>query len=228
MSERHARLASDAIDQIYRWPTPRSKAWIIDFLNSCHPNDNILAVVAVGSSVRPTVSSADLDLLVVCRDPARLKAKPPIEVDLRAYTGSELDTLISSGNDMLGWAVNFGRLLFQRESFWDAVLRKWRQHLPFPSAETAGRRADDAFRHLINVFESGDLDAAHEQALSYVTHLARAELLRRGVYPTSRPELPKQLRAVACPGLAASLESLLDPGHDSEEDVIRLLVRGDR
>jgi hypothetical protein len=173
-----------------------------------------------------TVSSADLDLIVVCRDPARLKAKPPIEVDLRAYTGSDLDALISRGHDMLGWAVNFGRLLFQRESFWDAVLRKWKQHLPFPSAETAGRRANDAFRHMINVFESGDLDAAHEQALSYVTHLARAELLRRRVYPTSRPELPKQLRAVACPGLAASLESLLDPGDDSEEEVIRLIEGG--
>jgi hypothetical protein len=35
-------------------------------------------------------------------------AKPPLEIDLRAYSASEVDVQIGSGHDLLGWAVQFG------------------------------------------------------------------------------------------------------------------------
>src|SRR5438445_11508782 len=39
------------------------------------------------------------------------------------------------------------------------------------------------------VFELGDRNAAHEQAVSYLTHAARSELLRKRVYPASCSDL---------------------------------------
>jgi hypothetical protein len=45
--------------------------------------------------------------------------------------------------------------------------------------------------------------------VSYLTHLARAELLERGVYPASRPELASQLRASNRIHTAEKLEHFL-------------------
>jgi hypothetical protein len=195
----------------------------LNFLDSAEQDENIVAVVAVGSTVRPAVSSLDLDLVVICRDPARLNAKPPIEIDLRAYAAEQVDALIGGGNDLLGWAVKFGRVLFQRDRFWDTLLESWHDRIPLPSAAVARRRADDAFRRLSNVFELGDYDAACEQALSYITHLCRAELIKRQVYPASRPELSRQLRAVGCPRLAVWLERFLDSTSANSEEIAHLL-----
>ena len=49
---------------------------------------------------------------------------------------------------------------------------------------------------MTKVFEIDDFNAAEEQAISYLTHVARMQLLQRNVYPASRPELPAQLRDV--------------------------------
>jgi hypothetical protein len=218
--------------QIHRWPTSRSKTWTATFLSSTQRDENIMAVIAVGSAVRPSVQSFDLDLVVICREPTKMKTKPPLEIDLRAYAATQVDDLIRSGNDLLGWTVKFGRVLFQREHFWDAVLETWLERLPLPSADVACQRAEDSYRRLSNVFELGDANAAYEQALSYVTHLARAKLLKRRVYPASRPEIPRQLRAVGCIRLAEWLERLIDRTAQHSEQIAKLLkdrnLRSDR
>ncbi len=186
-----------------------------------------MAVIAVGSAVRPSVQSVDLDLVVICRESTRIKAKPPVEIDLRAYLASRVDELIQDGNDLLGWTVKFGCVLFQREGFWDTVIETWLERLPLPSAEVASQRADESYRRLSNVFELGDTDAAYEQALSYVTHLARAKLLKRRVYPASRPEIPGQLRAVGCVRIAEWLERLIDRTTVDSEHIAKLLKSHD-
>jgi len=223
MSEPYKESKNERCEQIHRWPTSRSKTWTATFLSSVQKDENIMAVVAVGSAVRPSVQSFDLDLVVICREPTKMKAKPPVEIDLRAYAASRVDELIRSGNDLLGWTVKFGRVLFQRERFWDAVLKTWLERLPLPSADVASQRADDSFRRLSNVFELGDADAAYEQALSYVTHLARAKLLKRRVYPASRPEIPRQLRTVGCIRIAEWLERLIDRTAAHSEQIAKLL-----
>jgi hypothetical protein len=192
-------------------------------LDEASNDDNIIAVVAVGSTVRPEVPSVDLDLIIICRDPAYLNAKSPIEIDIRMYQAGQVNEQIAQGNDLLGWAVKFGRVLFQRESYWDRIVESWRDRLPFPSADVAARRASEAFRRLTNVLEVGDVDAAHEQALSYATHLARTELLKRKVYPASRPELPGQLRSVGCYQVADCLERLIDSTADHSKQISELV-----
>jgi hypothetical protein len=223
MSELYKSSTNQPREQIQRWPTARSKNWTESFLDSAREDKNIMAVVAVGSAVRPSVPTFDLDLVVICRERAKLTAKPPIEIDMRAYAADQVDGLIRGGNDLLGWAVKFGKLLFQREGLWDTILESWHDRLPLPSAEIASQRADDAFRRMKNVYELGDSDAAYEQALSYVTHLARAELLKRRVYPASRPELPGQLHAIGCLRIAGWLEKLIDHTPGNSEQIAELL-----
>ena len=223
MNELSVHTASDQLSQIKRWPTTRSKAWVSRFVDSASHDDNIMAIVAVGSAVRPAVSSVDLDLVVVYRRSQRLKGDPPIEVDCRAYQLSQIDALLLSGNDMLGWAIKFGCVLFERNSYWSSFAASWQGRLPLPPVDVARQRAEDAFCRLASVAELGDFDAAHEQAVSYVTHLARAELLERKVYPASRPELPQQLRDIGFHEIARWLELLIDPAANHQEQITQLL-----
>ncbi len=227
MTELQKQTENKRCELIYRWPTSRSRTWTATFLSSAKRDENIMAVIAVGSAVRPSVQSFDLDLVVICRESTKIKDKPPVEIDMRAYLASQVDELIRSGNDLLGWTVKFGRTLFQRERFWDTVLEAWHNRLPLPSADIACQRADESYRRLSNVFELGDTDAAYEQALSYVTHIARAKLLRRRVYPASRPEIPRQLRAVGCVRIAEWLESLIDRTTVDSEHIAKLLKNRD-
>lgn len=192
-----------------RWPTERSRNWVRWLLDFARADTNILAAVAIGSAVRANVPSADLDLIVICGKPGNLAVNPPLEVDLRAFSEADIDGRIGSGHDLLGWAVKFGRVLFQRNHYWDRVVDSWQCRLPLPSAALSRKRAVSAHRRLVGVLELVDDNAAQEQAISYLTHLARAELLDRGVYPASRPELASQLRAIGSPLIADWLDDFL-------------------
>lgn len=208
---------------IRRWPTPRSKEWTLQFLKEAADDDNINAVVAVGSAVRPAVPSADLDLVVICREPSDMRARPPLEIDLRKYRVDQVQQELARGNDVLGWAVKFGRVLFQRNRYWDALVESWRNTLPLPSPDVATERANEALHRLMKVLELGDADAAEEQALSYATHLARAELLKRNVYPASRPELPLQLRKVGADEAADCFAQLIDRTVEHSKQISMLV-----
>ena len=195
--------------EILRWPTERSRDWVCRLLNTAAADERIVAVVAIGSAVRPDVSSTDLDLIMISTAAGLSADAPQLEIDLRAYSAAQVEPQIGSGHDLLGWAIKYGRVLFQRDHYWDKIVNSWQHRLPLPSAALARERAANAYRRLVDIAESGDMDAAREQALSYLTHMARAELLDRGVYPASRPELVRQLRAVGGDQIAESLDRLL-------------------
>jgi len=222
---RVALPSTHVLPEIRRWPTPRSREWTLQFLKEAANDDNINAVVAVGSAVRPAVPSADLDLVVICREPSDMKARPPLEIDLRKYRVRQLQHELATGNDVLVWAVKFGRVLFQRNRYWDALVESWHDKVPLPSPQVAAQRANEALCRLKKVLELGDFDAAEEQALSYATHLARAELLKRDVYPASRPELPLQLREVGAEEAADCFAQLLDRTVDHSKQIAMLVER---
>ncbi len=210
-------------DIIKRWPTPASKVWTLNFINTARNDKNIIAVVAIGSSIRPHVHSIDLDLLVICQKIDTLNAKSPLEIDLRAYAVSDVNNEIAQGNDLLGWAVKFGRVIFQRERYWDLLVKSWENTLPLPSVTIFEKRSRESLVRLRKVYEVGDINAAQEQALSYVTHLGRVELLKRKIYPASRPELPGQLRSIGCHQLADWLERLMDNDADHSKLISELI-----
>ena len=211
---------------ILRWPTQRSRDWTLALLGHAHADLNIASIVAVGSVVRPGVVSSDLDLIVIGEDrvDSRKRYRAPLEIDIRVYDPSDVAAFLQSGHDMLGWAVKFGKVLFQRDGYWDEVVRHWKDRLPFPDISSAYARASDSYRWLSEFHRVGDADAAYEHALSYLTHLARAALVERGVYPASRPELPGQLQEAFAdaPPVAEWLERLLDgqPNRQEMDDLI--------
>ena len=200
-------------------------------LGRAHADPNIAAIVAVGSAVRPGVPSNDLDLIVIGEDRVDFKKKyrEPLEIDIRTYASSDVGASLQSGHDMLGWAVKFGKRLFQRNGYWDDMVRRWKDRLPLPDIDSAYARASDSYRWLSSVQSMGDADAAYEHALSYLTHLARAALVERGVYPASRPELPGQMREAfaGTPAVAGWLERLLggQPTRQEMDDLIDSRLR---
>jgi hypothetical protein len=214
---------NSGLSQILRWPTARAMKWTREFLAAAATDPNIMAVVAVGSAVRPNVASVDLDLIVICRENNPLAQKPPIEVDLRAYSAAEIDAKIREGHDLLVWSIMFGRVLFQRDSFWDSLTDKWEKKLPLPSSRLARDRAAAVYRRLSELIHLGDENATHDQLLSYLTHRARFELLKEGIYPASRPELPTMLRLIGKGHLAHLLDTLLRGGGVDLSDINELL-----
>jgi hypothetical protein len=209
-------------DVIRRWPTPRSRIWTANLLDEVADNDEVVAIVGIGSAVRADVPSVDLDLLMISNGPVELKKKPPVEIDLRIYDVAQVTEEIAKGNDLLGWAVNFGRVLFERDDYWTTLVHAWNGRLPFPPADVAARRAEEAYGRLLGLLDVGDSAAAREQALSYVTHLGRSQLLSRHVYPASRPELPAQLRAIGSDRLAGWLKQLMNPAGSHTRTIAEL------
>ena len=211
------------LSEVLRWPTERARDWTRRLVDSARTTPGVLAIVAIGSAVRPNVDSADLDLIVIRDDTRAIDRTAPLEIDRRLYSVSEVDAQISSGHDLLGWAIKFGRVLFQRNHYWDQLVNAWQDRLPLPSPAVARERAASAHRRLAKVLESGDVDASQEQALSYLTHLARAELLSKGIYPASRPELPSQLRGIESFQIAEWLDNLLQNKLPELAEIDRLL-----
>ena len=64
------------------------------------------------------------------------------------------------------------------------------------------------------MLDVGDIDAASEELMFAASHVARAALLKHGVFPLSRPELPSQLEAIE-PGLARLLDRLIGGDVDA-------------
>lgn len=200
---------SSGLEQVLRWPSERSRDWTVSFVSAARRNSNIIAIVAIGSAVRPNVSSTDLDLLTLYSELNSFKAAPPIEVDLRLYSVEGIEDKVRSGHDLLTWSIKFGRALYQRDDFWNKLVDSWCSRLPMPSADRARERAAVVYRHLTEMFEIGDAQAAREQAISHMTHLVRSDLLDRGIYPASRPELSRQMREVGGSNAARGLQQLL-------------------
>ena len=205
---------------IYRWPTQRARKWLGDFLVRARRDPNILAVVAIGSAVRPGVPSDDLDIIVVCTCSRDLSERAPLGVDLCAFDVSDVDAKIEAGNDLLVWAVVFGRAIFDRQQTWRRIVERWANRVPLPNPEIARARAATTFRRMKEMREMGDNEAAVELEVAYLTHCARGVLAAAGVYAASRPELPDQLRAIGAQELATKIDRALEARMHSRRQLV--------
>jgi hypothetical protein len=201
-------MAREPTGGILRWPTPRSRQWVEEYLERSSRGSEVLAVIAIGSGVRRGVRSVDVDLLTITDGPPQ-RVRAPIEVDVRQIDASEIESKLRQGNDLLGWAIMYGKVLVERDRFWTEFAKTHRGRVPLPSSDEARMRAERAQRHVHALIEIGDADAAAEQLASVFTHLARAALIDRKVYPASRPELPSQLRGVGEVELAQALDDAM-------------------
>jgi hypothetical protein len=204
------RTVMKPIDEVVRsWPSDGAKEWVRSFIPQACSNPSILAVVAFGAAVRTTCFTADIDLLVIYERPKPRIEGRPIDVDIRWYERSHAEKLISEGQELLGWVVRFGELICERKCCWTKIRQEWLGRMPFPSAAVADERVVRAWRLYKELKEMGDDDAAQEQHLVALTQEARAKLIRLGVYPASRPELPGQLCGINEAELAEKLGQAL-------------------
>jgi hypothetical protein len=201
----------DRLEQIIRhWPSAHAREWAFRVAADLCADPSILAFVALGSAVRPVEAAQDLDFLVVFRDSQPKLGPIPLDVDLRAYSADLVNDKIEAGHDLLGWALHFGVPICEQSSYWTDLSNDWKGRIPLPSAEKANERAARARRLVDELRAVGDWEAAAEQLVSCLTHQARARLVRVGVYPASRPELPAQLRDIGEHSLATELASALN------------------
>ncbi len=203
------RPKQSSLSVVLRWPTESARLWASHVLAEICAHPRVLAVVLLGSTIRNTDSSFDFDCLYIYTGDRPHFPAAPVEVDLRGFKAEEVERLIEQGNDLLVWSIRFGISICERDNCWTSLKRRWNEKLPFPSQEIAETRAARAERLFIDLRESGDVDAALEQLVAVLTHRARAALLRAGVFPASRPELPGQLRQIDEVGLAEALAAAI-------------------
>jgi len=195
---------------IHRWPSSEAKEWTIPFVSSVCFDPTVLAVVAFGAAARTDKFTADVDLLVVYEGRRPVVKQQPMDVDIRWYERSQTEKLIRDGQELLGWVLQFGELLCEKDAYWTSLRKIWVGKMPFPSAVVADARVERAWRLYDELAAMGDEDAADEQYLVALTQQARAALIRSRVYPASRPELPSQLRSIHELGLADQLDAALE------------------
>jgi len=214
-------VSSAAMDnQVLNWPSEEARLWTTNSLARLCGRSDVLAVIFFGSSVRPVTRSGDLDCLIIYSKVAPPLGRVPIDVDVRCYKADSVPDLIEKGHDLLGWALRFGVLVCEEGLYWTQLREEWSAKLPFPAASVAEERAVRAERLVEKLRAVGDEDAAAEQFLSVLTHRARASLLRSGVYPISRPELPDQLRGIDETALARELELALEDRHARAQESV--------
>jgi predicted nucleotidyltransferase len=194
---------------IRRWPTTNSREWLSSFLDRVREDSNVVAVVVVGSAIRSTAPSDDLDLVVICRDRRILREKAPIEIDLRSFDLDRIEGDVRKGQDLLTWSLRYGVPLYDPNGVWADLVHRWKGRLPMPDVSVARSRAETALAQLEAMRAAGDADAVIDLRVSYLTHLARAALAEAGVFPASRPELAGQLRGIGRADLADRLDEAL-------------------
>ena len=192
-----------------RWPSSDAAAWVKGFISRACDAPTTVAIVLIGSLARATHEAGDVDLLYIYEGEPLPFGDHPMDVDIRAYNKDEFSSRLVCRHGLVTWALRFGRIICQRDSFWSELVASFGVELPLPSArvvEDQARRAADVYDELIGI---GDHDAAFEQRLSWLTHKAWARLLAHHIHPASRPELPDQLRSVGEKSLAGELASAL-------------------
>ena len=210
--------SSHFLESIEKWPSIGTKEWVENFVQMLCKQPNIWAIVIFGSIVRQQVKySADVDLLIIYESDKPNFVSPPLDVDIRLCRRKDIEFLISEGHELLGWTILFGKGLHEKNQYWTNLCDKWKNQLPLPSARTADDRAERA-KHLFEDLKViGDEDAAQEQFIAMLTQTARAHLIRSGIYPASRPELPDQLKSIGQDNIAAQLEEALQKRRELME-----------
>jgi predicted nucleotidyltransferase len=159
-----------------------------------------ISVVLVGSVARGrSTEESDIDFLVVGEDHPKTTCDLP-RYHVQVSNEADFKRNLALGEDFEGWSVRFGLPLYDGGP-WARILRsdeatvwpRWQAKIPH-----AARRLFMASALL----RMGDLDAATEETIYALCHVARALLLKAGVFPLSRPELAEQVKALGYSRLA--------------------------
>lgn len=166
-----------------------------------------MAVILVGSRARnATTPTSDIDIVTVGMDPPR-PAPPRIQVV--ALSEEDLRCRLEDGDDFTQWALRLGSPLAGR-AYWRRLREELLAHASWPDHERKLRHAVVRLAFAEELASMGDTSAALEELRFALSHLARAHLLQRRIFPLSRAELPRQLRSIGQRELAEALEVTSD------------------
>lgn len=187
-------------------------------------------VVLIGSYARHVETWwSDVDILVLLAGDYSQRLKAPFGTHLQVESQEKFAWRFDEGDDYAISAVTHGQLLYDRSGFWE-TLRRRLDHAKWPDWR---EKIKHVKRRLVlgdKLLGVGDLDAAAEEYLFGATQLARAILLRSGVYPLCRPELSEQLASIGRGDLGSHFRSLIAADLGREElgkiaDDLRRAVR---
>ena len=174
-------------------------------------------VILVGSCARGVRNwRSDTDVLVLCHGGHRIRLRRPGDIHLQQDSRSRFLKRLEEGDDYPAWALRFGTPIRDPEGWWAEQAASEAANPHWPDWRAKLEHARKRTRMASELLEVEDSDAASEELLFAASHIARATLLRDGIFPLSRPELPSQLRAVDS-SLARLLELLMDGDVDTTD-----------
>ena len=172
-------------------------------------------VVLVGSGARDTMNvRSDVDILVLHDQSRRIRIKCPGDVHVQQDSRSNFLKRLAAGDDYPGWALRFGVPIRDPDGWWATHVGAELDNPHWPNWRIKVCHARKRISMAMELLEVGDVDAATEELMFAASHIARAALLRHGVFPLSRPELPSQLQTMD-PYLARLLTGLIDAEVDA-------------
>ncbi|MGH7323531.1 MAG: nucleotidyltransferase domain-containing protein [Candidatus Rokuibacteriota bacterium] len=164
--------------------------------------------VLVGSYAHGTaLSASDVDVLVLYRGD-RPKIEPVYGIHVQLEEVDKFRQRLLRGDDYAVASVKFGKVVSGRSGLWNN-LRHEAEKASWPDWRDKMGQADRRARLARGLLETGDADAACEEYLVAATQVSRGLLLRRRIYPLSRPQLTEQLRSIGETRLASDLLTLL-------------------
>ncbi|HXH84018.1 MAG TPA: nucleotidyltransferase domain-containing protein [Candidatus Tectomicrobia bacterium] len=181
-------------------------------------------VILVGSYAQGTPSPhSDVDVLILISGSERPKLVAPRGIHYQFADARTFRERIRNGDDYAIAAIRFGKLLHDGLEVWVA-LKEEEVNAPLPDWRLKFDFARRRLRLTRELLRDRDTDAAAEECLAAATQLARGYLLRRGVYPFSRPQLSGQLDSIGEAELARILRLLQRPALE-ESDLRKIALR---
>jgi predicted nucleotidyltransferase len=201
-SEWAARLARDrATAELHQTPAQRA---ITGALLGRFGVGKCAAFALTGSTARnQRTGISDLDYHVI-GEPPEFRDLPD-DIDMVAYDAGTLFEKLRAGDDYAQWTLRYGCILHDTGVFRRALMIISEEQL-WPSSDEKLGRIPEHVALARRLVDAGDREGAQAEARATFTSAARAVLLRAGVFPLSRRELPEQLRSCGFDWLATQLE----------------------
>jgi hypothetical protein len=166
-------------------------------------------VVLIGSAARGAMTGcSDIDILVVDDAEHGTRLESQCDIHFQHCTRSKFLSRLENGDDYPGWALRFGLPVRDPDGWWAKHVAAEIENPHWPDWRPKVVHARKRISAASELLDIGDVDAASEEMMFAATHVARAVLLKRGIFPLSRPELPYQLQDIE-PTLACFLERLI-------------------
>ena len=173
-------------------------------------------VVLIGSAARDaTHVGSDIDILVLREDDIRIRLDRPGHIHLQQETRSRFLTRLENGDDYPGWALRFGIPIKDPDGWWVEQVNAEQQNPHWPDWRPKVSHASKRITLSRQLLDVGDIEAASEEMMFAASHVARAVLLKKRIFPLSRKELSGQLDSIA-PELATLLVRVISGDIDPE------------